>query len=141
MIQSVKKEDNMSTINGFGTKMLGDFEYYEDNSYVSIYFIVILFIPIFPLATYRVFEADEEDFPSLPVGTSKSTYKVQRIPMKWKYAWQLLRVVYGVFIGIGGLIYLTSEFLPTLLGMTLCLIGILFLVIGGMLFVIKQYEG
>jgi len=130
----------MSTINGFGTKMLGDFEYYEDNSYVSINWIVILFIPIFPLATYRVFEADEEDFPSLPVGTSKSTYKVQRIPMKWKYAWRLLRVIYAILLCIGGLIFLISNFLNNLLGMALCLICILILIIGGFLFLINQYE-
>jgi hypothetical protein len=130
----------MSTINGCGTKIFGDFEYFDDGSYVTIKWIVVFYIPLIPIATYRVYHAEEGKFPTLPFGTSKSTYSLRRIPMKWKYVWQFLRVIYATIGTIIGIVILITQFPQNMLVLILGLLGIFLAFIGGLLFLIHQYE-
>jgi len=130
----------MSTINGFGTKIFGDFEYFDDGSYISMNWIVVFFVPIIPIATYRVYYAEEGKFPTVPYGISSSKYQMKRIPMKWKYAWKFLRVIYTIIGAIIGISLIMKAFPQNMLIFILGLIGIFISAIGGMLFLIHQYE-
>ena len=42
------------TFNGFGTMYYGNRDKADDGSYVTTLWIVALFVPVFPLASYRI---------------------------------------------------------------------------------------
>ena len=46
----------MTTINGIGTKLYGKKKIASDGSYQAIKWFVFIYMPIFPLKTYRVLE-------------------------------------------------------------------------------------
>jgi len=129
----------MSTINGCGTKILGDFEYFDDGSYMSIKWFVIFYIPLFPIEAYRVYH-EEDNLQSTIFVTSTSKYNVQRIPMKWKYVWRFLRVIYVVIFVCIGLLVVGAIFHTNLLVLCLCILGMLFVAVCGLLFLINQYD-
>jgi hypothetical protein len=52
--KSVKTPD-LSTINGWGTKFIGQYDCFPDGSYITIlWFVGFWIIPIIPLSAYRV---------------------------------------------------------------------------------------
>jgi hypothetical protein len=69
------------TLNGFGTAYYGKRDLAEDNSYVTTLWVAALWIPLFPLASYRVREAGKST--GWLVHRSQS-YLAQRVPMCWE---------------------------------------------------------
>ena len=53
----LKSAPTMFTLNGFGTRLYGNRDYHESSgSHVATLYFVVLFIPVFPLACYRVID-------------------------------------------------------------------------------------
>lgn len=69
------------TLNGFGTAYYGKRDVAEDNSYVTTLWVAALWIPLFPLASYRVRESGKST--NWLVHRSQS-YLAQRVPMCWE---------------------------------------------------------
>ena len=54
-LKHVKTAPSLATINGVGARMYGETDRDpEDGTYITTYYFVFLFIPIFPMARYRV---------------------------------------------------------------------------------------
>jgi len=115
----------MSTINGFGTRLLGNYEEFEDGSYISIDWIIIFSIPIYPIATYKIIEEDENVLPLWAIYAKViSRYRVVEMPMNWKYAWKTLKYVYPSIISSVILLILIACFPQNLMVIFLSIIGI-----------------
>lgn len=63
----------MRTINGIGTKLYGTPGYFNDGSYIATKWFVILYFPVIPLGTYRVWS--EKEFVNLAGNTIMMTNK------------------------------------------------------------------
>ena len=68
------------TLNGFGTKYYGQRDIAEDGSYITTLWVTAIYVPLLPLASYRV----------LPVGKgtnivihSSQSYQTLRVPLCW----------------------------------------------------------
>lgn len=53
---------SLFTLNGFGTGLYGSRDHDAEGSYVATYCICLLFIPVFPLAAYRVTRVDSRTY-------------------------------------------------------------------------------
>jgi len=54
-LQPISSAPSLMTINGFGFKLYGSSDYDPDNdSYMTTHYLVVLFLPLVPLARYRV---------------------------------------------------------------------------------------
>lgn len=87
----------MQTLNGIGTKLYGKTEMDPDGSYVATEWFVILYLPIFPLGSYRVWPEmnsidmsretvmvqEGEKVTYTPLGT-KQQYRRLRVNRHWK---------------------------------------------------------
>lgn len=57
-LKPIDSAPSLSTFNGIGTKLYGRRDYdATTNSYIATLFFTVLFIPIFPIAAYRVIDA------------------------------------------------------------------------------------
>jgi len=73
---------------GIGTKLYGydNFDP-ETKSYISTKWFMIFYIPIFPLASYRVWDIKEEKtkFSVFPPGMESSAeYRMMRVKLAWR---------------------------------------------------------
>lgn len=90
------KESSMYSLNGFGTKLLGIINWNDDGSYDTVKWFVFFYIPILPLACYRVYKEDILKNSNLGISSSKKTlYSLRKIPMNWKYVLIITCVVYA----------------------------------------------
>jgi hypothetical protein len=93
----------MFTINGCGTKLYGsEDESWEDGSYTATKWIVILFVPIIPICSYRVLDGWDDG--------EEGEYKIQKVKLHWK---QVLKTYLFVLITIAILslvLYLIIHF-------------------------------
>jgi hypothetical protein len=53
-LESIKSAPSLSTINGIGFKLYGSTDVKRDGSYMSTYYFVFFFLPIFPISRYRI---------------------------------------------------------------------------------------
>ena len=85
-VDGSKKSPTLYTLNGIGATFYGQRNYdKETNSYVTTHWFTILFVPIIPLAAYRV---------SSTGGNSYSIYgRVPLAPFLKKYRWAVLAAV------------------------------------------------
>lgn len=59
----ISSAPSLSTLNGFGCTLYGNSDYdSESQSYVATHYFVALFVPLFPLARYRVISTGEKGF-------------------------------------------------------------------------------
>lgn len=78
------------TLNGFGVSVYGNRDRWADESYVKTLCICLLFVPVFPLVAYRVFDGDEGGYVFMAkVELSKFARAVQAL------------VVVGILGGVG----------------------------------------
>ena len=89
-----------STFNGTGTMYYGEKDIEPDKSFVTTEWIVLFFVPIIPIGSFRVLETGHENI----IFGSSTQYLVRRIPLDWKQ----IRNVYAVSIGVIGLITVAS---------------------------------
>jgi len=62
-LKSISSAPSLRTINGFGFRLYGSSDYDEETrSYVTTYYFVGLFLPIFPIARYRVVNMGERGY-------------------------------------------------------------------------------
>jgi hypothetical protein len=87
------------TLNGIGTKYYGQRAIRQDGSFVTTEWFVLLYVPIFPLGSYRVRPTGERQNFLLYVSTK---YFVERIPL----CWPQIRNAYAVSGTIFGLLML-----------------------------------
>ena len=78
-------------INGFGSKFYGKDEEHKDGSYITTEWECIFWIPIYPNASYRIFDQRTEN---TLLGT-KTNYKLLEIPL---YKKQVKEVYKGLII-------------------------------------------
>lgn len=80
------------TVNGFGTRFYGFFgtwDRHSDGSYITTEWVVLFFLPVIPIKSFRVFREGESAY-----GASLMT--VQRLPkLHWK---QVLATYAGVLL-------------------------------------------
>lgn len=59
-LEPVQSAPSLRTVNGIGLKLYGEADRRQsDNSYIATYYFVIFFIPIIPIARYRVIPTNE----------------------------------------------------------------------------------
>src|SRR5208283_3737252 len=85
-VDTTKRSPSLRTINGVGTTFVGRRDYdRQTNTYVTNHWFVILFLPIIPIASYRVSDAG---------GNSYHIYGcVPLSPFLKKYRWGVLAAV------------------------------------------------
>ena len=90
----------MSTFNGIGTSFFGESERNEDGSYISTKWVVRGYIPLIPIASYRIYSeyTDQTLF-----GQTKTTnYQERKIPLYWP---QIRSIMLSIYLGISSLIF------------------------------------
>jgi len=76
-LRPVRSTPSLTTINGFGFKLYGNSDYDpETDSYMTTHYFVALFIPLFPVARYRVISPDGSSFSFLGKGRLRTIDKV-----------------------------------------------------------------
>lgn len=100
----------MSTINGFGTAFYGRIDEEPDKSYISTKWIYFLWMPLIPLASYRIYEkllSEYERWSDFGIGESSTyQYKLRKVPLNLeqvrpiiiKYWCILISIVLGLFL-------------------------------------------
>jgi len=69
------------SVNGIGTKYYGHADRQPDNSYIATLWIVLLFIPLIPLRSYRLKEVSSSGH--------RTQYQGYRVPLNF---WQVARI-------------------------------------------------
>ena len=91
-------------VNGFGTDYIGKYDVKPDGSYITVEFITALYIPVIPIACYRVIEGNKTN---LIVYKSTKYVVIGRMPMNWILVRHVYRKMSLPLIGIfGGIILL-----------------------------------
>ena len=73
----LRSAPSLATVNGFGFKLYGNSDYDPDtDSYMTTHYFVALFIPLFPVARYRVISSDGSSFRFLGKGRLRTFDKV-----------------------------------------------------------------
>lgn len=92
-LKKISSAPSLSTINGFGFKLYGSTDHdQETNSYLSTYYFVALFIPIFPICRYRVIQSRK--------GYSFLGKAPLRSFDKWHLSISLALIALFIFMGI-----------------------------------------
>jgi hypothetical protein len=91
-LKPIDRAPSLSTFNGIGTKLYGRRDYdATTNSYIATLFFTFLFIPIFPIAAYRVIEAGGGYFRFL--GKARLS-RAAFVPLAiWAFPWAFLLVL------------------------------------------------
>lgn len=96
---------NLQTINGIGTKLYGRSNFDKnDKSYTATKWLVFLWLPIIPLASYRVIDGEVE---AKFLGTQQK-FQSTDIPLDKMQVIKIYLTVYGLFILLGVFLYLTN---------------------------------
>ena len=83
-------------VSGVGTIYYGSREHQSDGSFVTTSWIVCVFLPLIPLASYRVWPTDEGSRFSLVPGMGR--YFVKRVGLNWGQVIATYLVFYGPII-------------------------------------------
>ena len=94
------------TLNGVGTKYYGKRDVEPDNSFITTEWIVLVYIPIIPIGSFRVQPTGES---TNTIIFSSTQYLVQRVPFNWRQ----IRNVYAITIGIFGAICAIASLSPS----------------------------
>ena len=94
------------TLNGVGTKYYGKRDVEPDNSFITTEWIVLVYIPIIPIGSFRVQPTGES---TNMIIFSSTQYLVQRVPFNWRQ----IRNVYATTIGIFATISVVISLIPS----------------------------
>ena len=88
----------MFSINGIGTSLYGKSEVESDGSYVATKWFIVLFLPLFPLGSYRAQRGETTSSATALVGLpgASTQYKMVRVPLNRKQVVQIYLAVYGL---------------------------------------------
>lgn len=98
------------SMNGFGTRYFGA-RWQPDGTYITTKWVVVIFVPIFPLESVRVLEGALGGHN--PFAWGGSSAKVVKVPLDagmvaWTYAW-VIGVVLFLFVGVPLLNWLVER--------------------------------
>ncbi len=89
-LKPIKEAPSMHTINGFGTTLYGRSDYDPDSeTYVSTLYFVVFFIPLFPIARYRIKKMGDGKF---------SFYG--KAPLRAFDKWHIVIVIFLIIISV-----------------------------------------
>ncbi len=94
------------TLNGCGTKYYGKREMLSDGSYITIEWIVIAYMPLIPIGSFRVQPTGESSY--YIIGMS-SEYLVQRVPLHWKQIRKTYLTMMAILSAIFGGLWLMQQ--------------------------------
>lgn len=83
----------MSSINGFGTTFYGKCDYSSDGTYITTYWIILVYLPIIPLYSARILHVTPASF------TKNSEYQYQRLPIHWQQVGRIWGFILVVVLG------------------------------------------
>lgn len=95
------------TINGCGTKYYGKRELGSDGSYITTEWIVIIYVPLIPIGSFRVLPTGKSSF--YFVGRSYE-YMVQRVPFNWIQIRNVYLTMIGIYAALSGGLWLLGQF-------------------------------
>jgi len=76
-VSPVTKAPSLTTINGFGFKLYGKSDYdLQTDSFMATHYFVALFLPLFPIARYRVTSPCYGSYEFLGKGTLRTIDKI-----------------------------------------------------------------
>lgn len=86
----------MFTFNGVGTTLYGHRNPQPDGSYIATKWLVVLYIPFIPLASYRVWRGET----SFRVLGTNTDYRLEPLPLQWRQVlnWYLATLFFGPFL-------------------------------------------
>lgn len=93
----IKETNDMYSVMGVGKTLYGKREVATDGSYIATKWFIYIFLPIFPLGSYRVWrgETTNTTIPFVTVGAS-TQYRMVKVPLnRSQVIWTYL-VAYGV---------------------------------------------
>jgi len=94
----------MYSINGFGTRLYGKSDFNRlDGSYITTKFIVIFFIPIFPIGSYRVIKGKAAQSGSITLREYQVEYQMQKIQTN---IFQIIKIYFFAYFSIALLFWL-----------------------------------
>lgn len=93
------------TINGIGTMYYGNRDQAVDGSYITTEWVVVVFLPIFPIASYRVRPTGQ--------GTNlifyySNKYLVERVPLCWPQVRNIYAII-GPILGLLAILLIGSA--------------------------------
>lgn len=112
----------MQTLNGFGTKLYGKSAIDPDGSYIATKWIVVLFFPIIPLGSYRVWT--EKETIGMPNGAvmmtmnekvetsflgTKQRIKLLKAKWSWQQIWRTYLIGFILLVFTAIVVWLLSE--------------------------------
>lgn len=107
-LRPVEKAPSLTTINSCGFKIYGRSDYDEEtDSYMTTQFFVLLFIPFFPVARYRVRMVPREKYKLLGMTMEKGNQSYQFLG---KGAMRPLEKVWLVLMGLFFLMLVSLSF-------------------------------
>ncbi|HWR14157.1 MAG TPA: hypothetical protein VN577_04985 [Terriglobales bacterium] len=92
-VDTTNHNPSLSTYNGIGTKFYGKRDYdAKTNSYITVHWLVLLFLPIIPLASYRVTDIGADLY--------RIYGRVPLTPFLRKYRWCVVAaiVLFAIFV-------------------------------------------
>ncbi|MUG98382.1 hypothetical protein F7734_41205 [Scytonema sp. UIC 10036] len=95
------------TLNGCGTKYYGKRELLSDESYITTEWIVIAYVPLIPIGSFRVQPTGKSSY--YIIGSS-SEYLVRRVPFNWKQIRNTYLAVITIVSIISGGLWLMEQF-------------------------------
>ena len=76
-LEPISKAPSLFTLNTFGFKLYGKSDYdRETDSYMTTHYFVALFLPLFPVARYRVISEDGTHYRFLGKGKFRQSEKI-----------------------------------------------------------------
>jgi len=84
----------MSTFNGIGTKFYGSTDYGTDGSYVTTNWVVIFYLPIIPIESFRVLEEGSTNY----IIYDSQNYKAIKIALHKRQILKTYCWTYGIII-------------------------------------------
>ena len=98
-------------INGIGTIYYGHRDELPDSSYIPTRWFVLLYLPIFPLGSFRVWEEKTKHDPFVFAGTisSSESLMVRAVDLNWTQVLLTYLVFYGSIFLISSLVILSER--------------------------------
>lgn len=91
-IEENEDDTMLLTVNGWGTQLYGHTNKLSDGSYVATKWIVLFFIPIIPLKSYRIFSKEGDFF--------SREYKLKRVELNRNQVLRTYLLILGLLFSI-----------------------------------------
>ena len=107
------KRSGTFSFNGIGTLYYGNRDKESDGSYITTKWFVFLFLPLFPLGSYRVLPAGETGTYLVVFSSTQTSYLVHRVPLNLSQVRNVYCAAYG-WVVVAFLIPVLFQFMTFL---------------------------